>query len=236
MSYSNYSTYLKYKNCCRPIGDTGPPGPAGPTGPAATIDISGSKGEILYFSETDNLVSTDNVFIQEANVTINNNLVVTGTTYLNNTLDVSGSTTIQNGILKVLYPNDKKSSQFQTSQGTIFIGASNNTRFGDVSYNLIFSTGGSDNNGLAIGTLSDTEPLIFGVDNTEVIRITDNGEQRVGIKTSNPSATLEVSGNVIINGNLSMSDQFINDVSGIFLVMELILVLVLVLILLLLKH
>lgn len=216
MSYSNYSTYLKYKNCCRPIGDTGPPGPAGPTGPAATIDISGSKGEILYFSETDNLVNTDNVFIQEANVTINNNLVVTGTTYLNNTLDVSGSTTIQNGILKVLNPNDKKSSQFQTSQGTIFIGASNNTRFGDVSYNLIFSTGGSDNNGLAIGTLSDTEPLILGVDNTEVIRITDNGEQRVGIKTSNPSATLEVSGNVIINGNLSMSDQFINDVSGIF--------------------
>jgi len=74
MSYSNYSTYLKYKNCCRPIGDTGPPGPAGPTGPAATIDISGSKGEILYFSETDNLVSTDNVFIQEANITINSNL------------------------------------------------------------------------------------------------------------------------------------------------------------------
>ena len=77
MSYSNYSTYLKYKNCCRPIGDTGPPGPAGPTGPAATIDISGSKGEILYFSETDNLVSTDNVFIQEGNVTIDNNVVIT---------------------------------------------------------------------------------------------------------------------------------------------------------------
>jgi len=116
----------------------------------------------------------------------------------------------------VLNPNDKNSSQFQTSQGTIFIGASNNTRFGDVSYNLIFSTGGSDNNGLAIGTLSNTEPLIFGVDNTEVIRIIDNGEQRVGIKTSNPSATLEVNGNAIINGNLSMSDQFINDVSGIY--------------------
>jgi hypothetical protein len=216
MSYSNYSTYLKYKNCCRPIGDTGPPGPVGPTGPAATIDIPGNKGEILYFSVTDNLVSTDNVFIQEGNVTINNNLVVTGTTDLNNTLDVSGSTTIQNGILKVLNPNDKKSSQFQTSQGTIFIGASDNTRFGDVSYNLIFSTGTSNRNGLAIGTLSNTEPLIFGVDNTEVIRITDNGEQRVGIKTSNPSATLEVSGNVIFNGNLSMSDQFINDVSGIY--------------------
>lgn len=60
MSYSSYSTYLKYKNCCRPIGDTGPTGPAGP---AATLDVPGSKGDILYFTETDNLVSTDNVFI-----------------------------------------------------------------------------------------------------------------------------------------------------------------------------
>jgi hypothetical protein len=128
MSYSNYSTYLKYKNCCRPIGDTGPPGP---TGPAATIDISGSKGEILYFSETDNLVSTDNVFIQEANITINSNLTANtihtqrllfpsgnyiddnqgvGQLYVNgnttlahqvqllSTLDVSGATTIRSNL------------------------------------------------------------------------------------------------------------------------------------------
>ena len=216
MSYSNYSTYLKYKNCCRPIGDTGPPGPAGPTGPAATLDVPGNKGEILYFSETDTLDSTNTIFITNGNVNINNNLVVSGTTNLNNTLDVSGTTTINNGTLKVLNPNDKNSSQFQTSQGSIFLGASNITRFGDVSYNLIFSSGGTDNNGLAIGTLSNNEPLILGVDNTEVIRINDNGDQRVGIKTSNPSATLQVNGNVIINANLSMDDNFINDVSGIY--------------------
>lgn len=118
--------------------------------------------------------------------------------------------------MKVLNLNEKNSSQFQTSQGSIFIGASSNTRFGDVSYNLIFSTGTTNRNGLAIGTLSNTEPLILGVDNTEVFRITDNGEQRVGIKTSNPSATLEVNGNAIITGNLSMDNNFINDVSGIY--------------------
>jgi len=91
-SYSNYQTYLKYKNCCRPIGDTGPPGPVGPTGPAATIDIPGNKGEILYFSETDTLDNTNNVFIQQGNVTINNNLVVTGNLSMNDNFinDVSG--------------------------------------------------------------------------------------------------------------------------------------------------
>ena len=76
MSYSNYSTYLKYKNCCRPIGDTGPPGPAGPTGPAATLDVPGNKGEILYFSETNILDSTNTIFITNSNVSINNDLLV----------------------------------------------------------------------------------------------------------------------------------------------------------------
>jgi len=89
MSYSNYSTYLKYKNCCRPIGDTGPPGP---TGPAATLDVPGNKGEILYFSETNTLDSTHTIFITNGNVTVNNNLVVTGNLSMNNNFinDVSG--------------------------------------------------------------------------------------------------------------------------------------------------
>jgi signal peptidase I len=96
MSYSNYSTYLKFKNCCRPIGDTGPPGPTGPEGPT----ITGNRGDIIYFSETDNLVSTNNIFIQEGNVTVNNNLIVTGITYLNNTLEVTGNAII-NGNLSI---------------------------------------------------------------------------------------------------------------------------------------
>jgi hypothetical protein len=92
MSYSNYSTYLKYKNCCRPIGDTGPPGSIGPTGPAATLDVPGNKGEILYFSETNTLDSTHTIFITNGNVSVNNNLVVTGNLSMNNNFinDVSG--------------------------------------------------------------------------------------------------------------------------------------------------
>jgi len=67
MSYSNYSTYLKYKNCCRPIGDTGPTGPAGPV-------VNGNKGEILYFSEDNILDSTNIIFINNGNVAITGNL------------------------------------------------------------------------------------------------------------------------------------------------------------------
>lgn len=81
MSYSNYSTYLKYKNCCRPIGDTGPQGPSGPPGPT----ITGNKGEVLYFGETDTLVSTDNIFIQEGNV------IIDGATTFNNSITVLGN-------------------------------------------------------------------------------------------------------------------------------------------------
>lgn len=92
MSYPDYRTFLRYKNCCRPIGDTGPPGPAGPTGPAATLDVPGNKGEILYFSENDNLDSTNTIFITNGNVNINNNLVVSGNLSMNDQFinDVSG--------------------------------------------------------------------------------------------------------------------------------------------------
>ena len=203
MSYSNYSTYLKYKNCCRPIEDTGPPGPAGPTGPAATIDISGSKGEILYFSETDNLVSTDNVFIQEANVTINNNLVVTGTTYLNNTLEVTGNVII-NGNLSMndQFINDVSGIYF--SDGT-YIGHGSSFDI-TTSERLDISAAA----GVTVtGNLSVKNAATFQSDTTITGNLTINGATTI-------DNTLQVTGNVIINGNLSMSDQFINDVSGIF--------------------
>ena len=92
MSYPDYKTFLRYKNCCRPIGDTGPPGPAGPTGPAATLDVPGNKGEILYFSEDNTLDSTNTIFISNGNVTINNNIVVTGNLSMDDNFinDVSG--------------------------------------------------------------------------------------------------------------------------------------------------
>lgn len=92
MSYPDYKTFLRYKNCCRPIGDTGPPGPAGPTGPSGFLDISGNKGEIIYFKEKNILGNTNNIFISNGNVTINNNLVVTGNLSMDDNFinDVSG--------------------------------------------------------------------------------------------------------------------------------------------------
>jgi hypothetical protein len=92
MSYPDHKTYLRFKNCCRPIGDTGPPGPTGPTGPAGTLDVPGNKGEILYFSEDNILDSTNTIFITTGNVSINNNLVVTGNLSMDDNFinDVSG--------------------------------------------------------------------------------------------------------------------------------------------------
>ncbi len=46
--------------------------------------------------------------------------------------------------------------------------------------------------------------------------VIDTSNNYIGIQTDSPSATLEVNGNAIINGNLSMNGQFINDVSGIY--------------------
>jgi len=269
MSYSNYSTYLKYKNCCRPIGDTGPPGSIGPTGPAATLDVPGNKGEILYFSETNTLDSTDTIFITNGNVTINNNLVVTGNLSMNkNSIkDVDTIYFSENGSSNQIYIDFIFSELRMKSQGgirflsedipnatlysdiDIAILNNNNLRFNnDNTYitsntvndklslygNSIFMeagingdftfTGNSNNvdlnfltqsfptTGFTINYKHSDDKLRFNF-NDLVIDKTNN---YIGIQTDSPSATLEVNGNAIINGNLSMNDQFINDVSGIY--------------------
>ena len=104
------------------------------------------------------------------------------------TMDNGGVFKIDNSLNKVL-------SQVQTLNGTIFTGSSNNTRFGDISNNLIFSLGGK---GMAIGTFNAGENLIFGVDNTEIMRI-DGSSYDV----------------IISGGDLDMCCNLINDVSGI---------------------
>jgi hypothetical protein len=119
MSYSNYSTYLKYKNCCRPIGDTGPPGPAGPTGPSGFLDISGNKGEIIYFKENNILGNTNNIFINNSNITIDNNLLVTGDLSMNGQFinDVSGIYFTQGNLLFSDFSSVNQSVQLPSSQG-----------------------------------------------------------------------------------------------------------------------
>ena len=272
MTYSNYSTYLRYKNCCRPIGDTGPVGPTGPTGPPGP-DISGNKGEIIYFSENDNLVSTDALFITNGNVTINNDVNIIGN------LDICGNISLnKNSITDVdaIYFSENGSSnqifidyafdQFiMKSQGSIrfksedintsvisdikiTIDNNNELRFNnDNTYitantsddklrlygNSIFMEAGvnGDFNFFGNSTNVDLNFLTQSIGDGYTINykgidkkirlnnndfVIDTSNNYIGIQTDSPSATLEVNGNAIINGNLSMSHNFINDVSGIY--------------------
>jgi len=282
MSYSNYSTYLKYKNCCRPIGDTGPPGPAGPTGPAATLDVPGNKGEILYFSETDTLDSSNTIFITNGNVSINNNLVVTGNlsmddnfindvsgiyfsdgtyigygtsfdittseildisatggisltgnltvndaTTVNKTFHVIGNTTLEN-----LFVNGSINNLIEISGNTIQPIISESVNLGydesgssnDKRFNLGFFNKIKSRTAVIVGNLTMDDSSITNVDNiTSVNNLTIQGSDGVTIRgnfTVDDATTfcdiLDVSGATTIRSNLSMSNQFINDVSGIY--------------------
>ena len=224
MSYSNYSTYLKYKNCCRPIGDTGPPGSLGPTGPAGPV-INGDKGEILYFSETDNLVTTNNVFIQQGNVTINNNLIVTGNLSMSNKFinDVSGIYFSDNTFIGIGNSFDIVGTPGVNIYGNLFIndimtinstldisGATtihsnlsmSNQFINDVS-GIYFTNGSS---------IKDKDGELY-IDTSDVLNIYGNLFINDNVTINN---TLDVSGATTIHSNLSMSGQFINDVSGIY--------------------
>lgn len=210
MSYSNYSTYLKYKNCCRPIGDTGPPGPAGPTGPAATIDISGSKGEILYFSETDNLVSTDNVFIQEANVTINNNLVVSGATTIRSNLsmdnnfinDVSGIIFTQGNLLFSDFSSSIQQVQLPSSQGQP-ISLERKTLFYDSNFNV--NTGGSPID------ISFVDPNF----NQLGLTISGSGNTIISPSLDISGQYVEIYANFLLNSTNGSSKTIALDISGV---------------------
>ena len=208
MSYSNYSTYLKYKNCCRPIGDTGPPGPTGPQGPL----INGNKGEILYFSEDNTLESINTIFITNGNVIINNNLVVSGNLSMDDNFinDVSG-----------LYFSDGtyigygSSFDITTSQ-TLDISASGNI---SVTGNLTINDDTTFNNSINVVGNIYTHRLIFPgghfIDSEKGIsELYVNGNAILADRTLLLS-TLDVSGATTIHSNLSMNNNYINDVSGI---------------------
>jgi len=90
-------------------------------------------------------------------------------------LPLINSNEINTTTLTVADPNVKVSTKFETSQGSIRIGSSNNTRFGSTDNVLIFSNTVDSNKNFAIGTLNGSEDLILGSDNTERLRIKGNG-------------------------------------------------------------
>ena len=225
MSYSNYSTYLKYKNCCRPIGDTGPPGPAGPTGPAATIDIPGSKGEILYFSETDNLVNTNTIFITNGNVLINNNLIVSGNLSMNNNFinDVSGIFFSDGTYIGLGSSFDITTSERLDISAAAGVTVNGNLTVNDATtvnktLNVVGNTtlenlfvNGSINNLIEISG-NTIQPIISESVNLGYDESGSSNDKRFNLGFFNKIK----SRTAVIVGNLTMDGSFINDVSGIY--------------------
>ena len=82
MSYDSYKTYLKYKNCCRPIGNTGPTGPTGPrgitgpTGPGGTQGLPGPTGSIAVTANTG--LSFYDEDVDATNIVFDSNMSVLG--------------------------------------------------------------------------------------------------------------------------------------------------------------
>lgn len=202
-SYSNYSTYLKYKNCCRPIGDTGPPGPDGPTGPAGPT-ISGNKGEILYFSETDTLDSTNTIFITNGNVSINNNLVVTGNLSMNDNFinDVSGIYFTHGNLLFSDFSSSTQQVQLPSSQGQP-ISLERKTLFYDPNFNI--DTGGSPID------------ISFVVPNFNQLGLTISGSGNTIISPS-PDISgqyVEIYANFLVNSTNGAPKTIALDISGV---------------------
>jgi hypothetical protein len=199
MSYSNYSTYLKYKNCCKPIGDTGPPGPQGPT-------VPGSKGEIIYFSNDDNLVSTDSIFIASNLITINNNLAITNNLSLSDNFinDVSGIYFSDNTFI-----GHGSSFDITTSQKLDISASAGINISASAGINIYSAT--TLNNKLSLGTegnIRDIKYLHF----IDEIMISSSS----GSSGSNPSIHIDAS-STILTGNIDfIGNNYINNCAGIY--------------------
>ena len=169
-----------------------------------TFDISTDK--ILKIKNKGLVISTEgNIGINKENPTERVDIL-------------DGNVNITNGGLKI-NNTTKNMSYIKTETGTINIGSTENTNFGETNYNLIYSSDTINNNGLAIGTINANEDLILGVNNREVIRLEETNQKikisekidmnnndiininKLGIGTSTPKTKLQIGASIILDDN-----------------------------------
>ena len=139
--------------------------------------------------------SSDTLFLISRDVN-QNTMQVYGNSYFSGSVGIGTATPSY-----LLSVGDGETNTFIekiTPSGSIFIGSSNNIRFGfdPGKVNLAFSTGGPNNDvPLAIGTFNSAQHLILGTNNTERMRISGSNGY-VGIGTTLPTASLHVNSGV----------------------------------------
>ena len=180
----------------------------GTTNPQASLDVRGNlllSGTLLKSNGTNYFnnqlfvspINSNNIYYNLGNFGI-------GTTNPKSLLDVTnGNITINNGYLGIGTTNP---------QSHIHLSASTNNT--EVTLRLTDATSGTSSTSGLILSKDTTQnarlwnyqntDLLFGTNNLERMRLTSSG--RVGIGTTNPQATMDIRGNLIVSGNLNKPD------------------------------
>lgn len=164
--------------------------------------LTGTTGQVAYFSGTNTAVGTSTLFITPAgqvgfgtltptDVNANARLTVAGISSQDVIASTTDNTTLSDAIFRVYAPG---SSLFLGSHGTNQITTQYNGivvgGWGEIG--AVNSTFGSSN-GLLIGTRTTNTPIVFGTNSNERLRITGAG--LLGIGTTTPLAALHVNSN-----------------------------------------
>jgi len=201
------------------------------------IGLNSNQNGILWNYENSSiLLGTSN---QERLRITSNGRIGIGTTNPQSIIDIRGDLTLE-GVIKKPDGSIFNSSQWSNSsinqnniyynQGYIGIGTTNPQSLihliGQQSSNIVIRltdniTGHNNSNGFIIGINSnqngliwnyENKDIIIGTSNQERLRITSNG--RIGIGTTNPQTTLDIYGNLNINGILTINNyQFTSNLT-----------------------